>query len=415
MAKALVLGEDARIVLPIYRSLGRIGVQVHTAWCPTGNPALRSRYIAATHTLPEYSQNSTRSLEALRNLVSQEQFDLVIPATEAATYALHQHRADLQGLPNIFLPNANAFEIVYDKTKTYELATQLGIPIPRTVRIESVSDLDHHLQDLQSPFVIKPVCSVKAEEVTAKNYVRMQPDQQGTKALCKRLLASGIPLLVQEMFEGVGRGVEVLANEGEILFAFSHRRLHETSGFGSTYRQSVPVDHLLLEAAGKLMHRLEYTGVAMVEFRVNESSKEWTLLEINGRFWGSLPLAVAAGADFPRYLFEMLVEGRRTFSPTYRVGVRGRDLLNDCRWMWNSLRARSNHQTEHEDKEGWEINRISRAELLTDILRMLSLRDHTDLFAWSDPAPALAELASLMQIAKGKATKLIDKFKCVPA
>jgi predicted ATP-grasp superfamily ATP-dependent carboligase len=415
MAKVLILGEDARIVLPIYRSLGQIGVQVHTAWCPNGNPALRSHYIARIHSLPEYSQSSIRSLDGLRNLMAQEQFDLIIPATEAATYALHQHRADFQGMPNVFLPNSNAFKTVYDKAKTYELATRLGIPIPRTVRIQSLSGLDRDLQDLRSPFVIKPVCSVRAEEVTAKNYVRMQPDQEGAKAICKRLLTSGVPLLVQEMFEGVGKGVEVLANEGEILFAFSHRRLHETSGFGSTYRQSVPIDHRLLEAARKLMHELKYTGVAMVEFRVNESSSEWVLLEVNGRFWGSLPLAVAAGADFPRYLFEMLVEGRRAFPPAYRVGVRCRDLLNDCRWMWRSLRSRSNPQNGNEHKEGWEINRISRADLLTDIVRMFSLRDHADLFTWSDPAPAMAELGSLMKIAKGKLTRLLGKSDSVPA
>ena len=33
---------------------------------------------------------------------------------------------------------------------------------------------------------------------------------------------------------------------------------------------------------------------------------ESTLIEANGRFWGSLPLSIAAGADFPRFLFQML-------------------------------------------------------------------------------------------------------------
>ena len=35
------------------------------------------------------------------------------------------------------------------------------------------------------------------------------------------------------------------------------------------------------------------------EFRVDAASDHWILVEINGRFWGSLPLAVASGMDFP--------------------------------------------------------------------------------------------------------------------
>ena len=50
---------------------------------------------------------------------------------------------------------------------------------------------------------------------------------------------------------------------------------------------------------------MDYTGVAMLEFRKNFDKNESVLIEINGRFWGSLPLAVAAGADFPYYLYQL--------------------------------------------------------------------------------------------------------------
>ena len=108
-------------------------------------------------------------------------------------------------------------------------------------------------------------------------------------------------------------GVELLADQGQILFAMQHRRLHETTGFGSAYRETVAVNPELRGACEALMRSLNYTGVAMVEFRVDEATGKWILLEINGRFWGSLPLAAAAGADFPLYLYQLLVDGRREF------------------------------------------------------------------------------------------------------
>jgi hypothetical protein len=52
-------------------------------------------------------------------------------------------------------------------------------------------------------------------------------------------------------------------------------------------------------------------------------------MEINGRFWGSLQLAVDAGVDFPHLLFR-LSQGEDVPPQTeYRVGVRNRWLLGD--------------------------------------------------------------------------------------
>ena len=49
----------------------------------------------------------------------------------------------------------------------------------------------------------------------------------------------------------------------------------------------------------------------MFEFRVDNGSGAWALLEVNARPWGSLPLPVALGADFPYRWYRLLVEGDR--------------------------------------------------------------------------------------------------------
>ena len=78
----------------------------------------------------------------------------------------------------------------------------------------------------------------------------------------------------------------------------------------------------------------------MVEFKVNPETGEWVFIEVNGRFWGSLPLAVAAGADFPLALFELLAEGRRDFSRAHQVGLRCRNWRADIWWLADNLRSR---------------------------------------------------------------------------
>lgn len=94
---------------------------------------------------------------------------------------------------------------------------------------------------------------------------------------------------------GVGGGQEFLSREGRILTVFQHERVHEPpGGGGSSYRRSVPLDGEMLRQSHSLLEQLRWTGVAMVEYKKDPVSGDFALMEINGRFWGSLSLAVAA-------------------------------------------------------------------------------------------------------------------------
>ena len=82
----------------------------------------------------------------------------------------------------------------------------------------------------------------------------------------------------------------------------------------------------------------------MFEFKEDPATQQWILLEVNARFWGSLPLAIAAGVDFPKQLFNLTVRGAIQPQPPYRFGVYSRSLGDDywyyrykfseCRGSW---------------------------------------------------------------------------------
>ncbi len=110
---------------------------------------------------------------------------------------------------------------------------------------------------------------------------------------------------------GPGVGVFLLLWEGKLRAAFAHRRLREKppSGGVSVYRESIALDPVLLERSRRLLESFGWQGVAMVEYKIDERTGTPILMEINGRFWGSLQLAVDAGVDFPRLLIEC-AEGR---------------------------------------------------------------------------------------------------------
>jgi predicted ATP-grasp superfamily ATP-dependent carboligase len=81
-----------------------------------------------------------------------------------------------------------------------------------------------------------------------------------------------------------------------------------------------------------VLKALRWHGVAMVEFRLRPDGTP-VFLEVNGRFWNSLALAVHAGADFPALLAELAEHGDVEPPGAYRVGVRCRWLLGDARHL----------------------------------------------------------------------------------
>lgn len=124
----------------------------------------------------------------------------------------------------------------------------------------------------------------------------------------------------------------------------------------------------------------------MVEFRYNLESHKWVLIETNDRFWSSLPLALAAGVDFPRYLYEMLKLGRSEFNSTYRVNLYCRNWFMDLGWL------RSNFVSDRTDST---LMTLPLHRVLSEVWNVIRLRERRDTFTVDDPKPAMEEIAGL--------------------
>ncbi|MGD0201585.1 MAG: ATP-grasp domain-containing protein [Bryobacteraceae bacterium] len=379
----LILGADTRAFLAVVRSLGRHGLEVHVAWCPWNSPSLRSRYVRKIQVLPEYRHEDTAWIRSLVELLRRERYDLVVACNDSCILPLQRHRAEIEPAGRLDLLPDDVFEICFDKEKTSDLAQRLGVPVPRQRLIHSDTELETLGGEWGYPLVLKPRASVSLRDPFSKRYVAKiwAPADIGP-ALREFELSRGV--LVQENFIGKGVGVEVLARNGETLTAFQHERVHEPLlGGGSSYRKSVPLDPALLEATRRLMRALGYTGVAMVEFKRNQRTGAWVLMEINSRFWGSLPLSIAAGIDFPRYLYEMICTGRTEFPKAYREGLYLRNWLMDLYWLKANLKA---------DRSNPALMTLPLREVAREIFHLLLLRERSDTLVLDDPAPAFSEI-----------------------
>jgi predicted ATP-grasp superfamily ATP-dependent carboligase len=361
------------------------------------SPLRASRYVRRFHEFSLPTQQESRWCEQFNAILDEHDFDLVIPATEPAVFAMHRHRSQIVPHDRIALLNDRAFSVAFDKAKIQQLAERLEVPVPRSQLVQTANDAEQFLSHQPGRVVAKPLCSVSSSDLSQKQFVRTFASGDDCREFVRHNLSMGEAVLLQEHISGHGEGVEFIAHNGRILSAFQHQRLHETSGIGSTYRQSVRLDPRLLEATRRIVKAVDYTGVGMCEFRVDPESGRWVLLEVNGRFWGSLSLAVATGADFPWYLYQMLVEGEDVFPQLYEIGVRSRQLRTDIRWMWRSFKQRLTRQLNCFSQEtGWQINDIRLSQLFAHLLRLTTLQDGLDTFSWDDPGPAWKEARQVL-------------------
>jgi predicted ATP-grasp superfamily ATP-dependent carboligase len=82
------------------------------------------------------------------------------------------------------------------------------------------------------------------------------------------------------------------------------------------------------------VRELGWTGVALVEFKKGD---DYRLIEVNPRFWGSLPLATRAGVNFPHLLCRAALG--ESFEPVaaYPEGIRLRFLAMDISAAMSAL------------------------------------------------------------------------------
>ncbi|BDI60849.1 ATP-grasp domain-containing protein [Qipengyuania nanhaisediminis] len=302
--RALVLADDIGVFLSIARSLGRAGIAVDVATCSAEYPGLASRHIDSVHLLPGFLDMPGAWKDALRALCRERGYDLIFATNDSN---LDMLATSENALPHARLAIANreALAAFADKASTRVLAREYGVPTADGIEAAAWSDPAPLCESRGFPLVIKPARPFLAGSGEAKRMARIARDQRALQ----RALAdfAGRDIVIEEFFEGDGVGLSVLADRGDILAAWQHRRLAQASETGrSSRRVGEPPDAALLQDVRKLASATVLTGPAMFEFRHDRPSGRHVLIEVNPRYWGSLALALAAGADFPLWHWRLL-------------------------------------------------------------------------------------------------------------
>ena len=312
--------------------------------------------------------------------------DLILPVTDPSMSALLA-AGDLPGSIHIMGPSREAYQALADKQGLIALGIAAGLRVPRTAVADTPEDLIAAATEVGFPCVLKPYRSV-VNEANAMRMVTVSyaKDRDELSAAVRRYPAAAFPVLVQERIIGPGEGVFLLVHRGEILSSFAHRRIREypVSGGASTYRESIAVPADLREQCRRLLASVDWSGAAMVEFKRSRSTGEPYLMEVNGRLWGSLKLAIDAGVDFPAMLARLSLGEPVLRMGEYRTGIR-------CRWFWGDVDHLIDRLVSSREKLNLPPGAPSRLRAIFEFLVWRPRLDHFEVMSPSDPNPWLYE------------------------
>jgi predicted ATP-grasp superfamily ATP-dependent carboligase len=386
-ARVLVTDAGRGSAIAAIRSLGRAGLSVIASDHDPRSAGFHSRYANEHVVYPDPAADSQAVVELLRSVAADRGVDLIIPVSDELLLPLARARSSFEGICELALPDDAALAQVTDKWATIELALRIGVPVPRTTLVESTAGALTAADELGWPVVLKPASSRVLREGRIERFEVAYAESPDGVAAAMAGIEGRCKVLVQEYRTGDAHGVELLADDGHPLMAFQHHRLHEVpiSGGASSLREGVPLDPVLLGQATRLLHELRWTGLAMVEFRVGGDGP--VLMEVNGRIWGSLPLAAKSGVDFPLglasiYLGARVPGGGPSSATAQELGVRSRDLGRELVWIASVLRRWRRYPF---------LEAPPRRAALTAALRLPLPQDGFDVFSRDDPSPALAD------------------------
>jgi predicted ATP-grasp superfamily ATP-dependent carboligase len=386
----LLLDGEFRQSLATLRVLTRAGLRVGAAastseawWAPT----IHSRFCEFRASVPDPGEGASAYADGVLELLDQHPSRMLLPASDGTIQALRLRRSEVEARTALPLASEAALDIAISKTRTLELAAEVGLTVPQSFAVEDESDLIAALKQVGLPAVLKPFESWVERDGRG---VRLSPnivksfDQ--ARELFEQVLELGGQALIQPFLPGTREAVTVFYADGQVWARMAQRSHREwpVLGGASVLCESIELLPDITADAERLVRAIDLEGCSMVEFRRDREGRA-VLMEVNPRLGGSLSLAIAAGVNFPALLYDWKVNDRLWSITDYHVGKRLRWLAGD---IWN-LKCTFEMQGHPDVANPLQAT----AKFLGDFVRPGNALDVVEL---DDMRPAFAELNKML-------------------
>jgi carbamoyl-phosphate synthase large subunit len=252
------------------------------------------------HVLPPIS--SDNYVDTLVRLVRRSKIDLLIPLIdlELPLMAAASDRLTRAGCCPL-ISSQDVIRVCRDKVATFEALQASGIDTPATWLWRDALKRKRH----KFPYFLKP----RAGSAAMGNYVVRNRSE--LEVFGKRVRDP----IVQEYVDGDEHTLDVYTGfDGKPRCVVPRKRLEVRSGEVS--KGLIVKDPAIMAVGRRVAEMLgDCRGVITVQCIVTKDQRI-RVIEVNPRFGGGVPLAIHAGADFPKWILSELVGKKPRINPT---------------------------------------------------------------------------------------------------
>lgn len=324
--RALILDDgQTPYVLPVVRAFGRAGWEVGLGSDVDG-PAGRSRWVVRQHRVPAPERGEEAFAEATERAVAEGGYDVAFGADDIEMLALSAMRDRLPCLVP-YAPHDSVLSAV-DKLELTRAAERVGLGAPRTL-----GATESAVAETDLPVVVKSRLHWTPGSSAAVRHLLVSfcDDRDEVAARVAEIADAGGEAILQQPIDGELMALStIIDGEGDAVAWSQQRTLRPSLRRTSARAETVPLDTVLAERVRALLADLGWFGLANLQF-MRPPGGEPHLIDLNGRFYGSIELAIAAGVNLP-VLWAELALGRAPTSPVLaRPGVGFQRLPTDLR------------------------------------------------------------------------------------
>ncbi len=327
--RALILEQgDVRGAVAAARALAADGWIVGSG-APVAHPLSgRSRAVARHHLVPSPAAGASAFIESVNRVIADGEYEVVFSCDDMGVFHLSRHRSELKAtFP--YGEHAGLMRAL-DKLELMREARRAGLAVPETETADTAEW--EGLCGQADPVVVKPRFTF-VDGVEDRIGPCVATDRDDVRTIVRTMHEAGAQPIVQERLAGRLMAFTALTDRQAHVVAQTQQvadRIWPPGAGVSAHAHTVAVDEHLAASVARLLERLGWFGLANLQFILGEDGVP-RLLDFNGRFYGSLALAVKAGPNLPS-MWARLATGRAFDTPQQtQTGVRYQWLAGDLR------------------------------------------------------------------------------------
>ena len=390
----LITNATSRTSYATLRNLRKYGIKTYVSDTSVFGMSQFSRFSSGFSKYPSFYEDENIFIEEVQKIVKNRHVSLIIPShNETEIFAKNKEAFSAEALR--IVPKISHIELFNNKKLSYDYVENLSITTPRRINYEHPDEIT---KNLKRNGIKKTV--IKLLTGNSSKGVFYAESEIETENLVKNLITkfnlkhNRYPQIEEKIY-GKGFGCSVLYWEGELIACSTHKRLREkiATGGTSTLRKII-TNNKIEKVTKKIFDSIEYHGLAMCEFKYDEENDKLWFIEVNPRMWGSMPVAIDSGVEYPYLAFLCATKGASTAKEFFKnsqknVPWTGKWLLGDTFLFLTHLKNMN----------------------IRDALSMINFEyDSIDDFNLKDPLPFFGQLFSyLANTIKNRSTNPVEK------